>query len=341
LGYIKIELFSETTYDEFKKALQQLKNKGMTALVLDLRGNTGGYLKQANLIADEFLPQGTLIFYTRDKKNRINKVYATGRGDFEKGNLYVLIDENTASASEIIAGALQDNDRAVIVGRRSFGKGLVQEEVQLKDGSIIRLTTARYYTPSGRSIQTPYEKGKKEEYEKKFYERYYSGELFNKDSIHLSDSLKYHTKHGRTVYGGGGIVPDIFIPLDKLYQSESYQYILLRNKLDRILKDYALKHFRNLRMMTSSEFVNNDTVGASIFRFLLKKNHIDESHMDAGKRKRFENLLHALLGKDLYGTDVFYRIRLQVDPMIDTLLHLTPDQTRQILSDNIHENAAN
>jgi len=320
LGYIKIDLFSETTYDEFKKALQKLKQKGMKALVLDLRGNSGGYLKQANLIADEFLPSGELIFYTKNKNNRIRKVYATGRGEFEKGPLYVLIDENTASASEIIAGALQDNDRAVIIGRRSFGKGLVQEEVRMKDGSILRITTSRYYTPSGRSIQTPYEKGKKEEYERHFYERYYSGEMFNKDSVHFPDSLKYRTKKGRIVYGGGGIMPDVFVPLTRNYHSDSYQYILLRNYLDRFLKEYAVSHYDRLKLMTSDEFVHNDTLGESLYRFVMEKAGHQNDTYDPDKTGRFQNLLHALLGRDLFGTDVYYRIRLQTDPMIDSIL---------------------
>jgi len=330
LGYIKIDLFSETTYDEFRRALSKLKEKGMTALVLDLRGNSGGYLKQANLIADEFLPSGDLIFYTKNKDNRLRKVYATGRGEFEEGPLYVLIDENTASASEIIAGALQDNDRAVIVGRRSFGKGLVQEEVRMDDGSILRITTARYYTPSGRSIQTPYEKGKRDEYEKHFYERYYTGEMYERDSIHFPDSLKYKTKKGRTVYGGGGIMPDVFVPLSRNYHSDSYQYIMLRNYLDRFLKEYTVAHYDDLELMTSAEFVENDTLGESLYRFVMEKTGSETYDVDPVKEKRFQNLLHALLGRDLFGTDIYYRIRMQTDPMIDSILQasrpvLTPE----------------
>ncbi len=320
LGYIKIDLFSETTYEEFKKALKKLKNKGMKALVLDLRGNSGGYLKQANLIADEFLETGNLIFYTKNKKNKIRKVYATGRGAFEKGTLYVLIDENTASASEIIAGALQDNDRAVIVGRRSFGKGLVQEEVHLKDGSMLRITTSRYYTPSGRSIQTPYENGRKDDYERRFYERYYSGELYHKDSVHFPDSLKFRTKNGRIVYGGGGIMPDLFVPLSKNYHTDSYQYIMLRRYLDRFLRDYALQHYDKLARMTSDEYASNDTLGRSIYRYVTKKSSWNGQEFDPEKKQRFQNLLHALLGRDLYGTGVYYRIRLQTDAMIDSIL---------------------
>ncbi len=330
LGYIKIDLFSETTYDEFLSAMKKLKRKGMKALVLDLRGNAGGYLKQANLIADEFLGPGNLIFYTKNKKNNIRKVYATGRGGFEKETLYVLIDENTASASEIIAGALQDNDRAVIIGRRSFGKGLVQEEVRLKDGSMLRITTSRYYTPSGRSIQTPYKKGEKEAYEKQFIERYLSGELYTKDSIHFPDSLKFKTKKGRTVYGGGGIMPDIFVPLSRNYHTDSYHYIVLRKYLDRFLREYALRNYAQLSQMTSDEYVENDTLAESIFRFVMQKTGENPTDFMADKKARFQNLLHALLGRDLFGTDVYYRIRLKTDAMIDSIMAEQKETTTKV-----------
>jgi len=330
LGYIKIDLFAETTYDEFKRALHKLKNKGMKSLILDLRGNSGGYLKQANLVADEFLSSGNLIFYTKNKNNRIRKVYATGRGDFEKGSLYVLIDENTASASEIVAGALQDNDRALIVGRRSFGKGLVQEEVRMKDGSILRITTSRYFTPSGRSIQTPYEKGKREEYERHFYERYYTGEMYYKDSIRFPDSLKFRTKKGRIVYGGGGIMPDVFVPLSRNYHTDSYRYILLRKYLDHYLKDYVVEHYPDLELMTSEEFVHNDTLGSSLYRFIARHTGDEETTGPADEQRKFENLLHALLGRDLFGTDIYYRIRLKFDPAVDSVLHT--DSTKKFLS---------
>jgi len=207
IGFIKISSFSADTYDEFHQAILALKQKGMKSLVLDLRDNTGGLLKQADLIADEFLPNGTLIFFTKNKKRKKQKVVATSRGDFESGSVYVLINENTASASEVLAGALQDNDRATIIGRRSYGKGLIQREIELGDGSKIRLTTAYYYTPTGRSIQRPYQKGHKKEYEQKFQNRQYNGELYYKDSIPINDSLKYTTPKGKIVYGGGGIFP--------------------------------------------------------------------------------------------------------------------------------------
>jgi len=321
LGYIKIDLFSDNTYEEFVRALKDLKDHGMKALVLDLRGNSGGYLKQANLVADEFLPQGDLIFFTKNHQNQVKKVYATGRGLFEEGPLYVLIDENTASAAEIVAGALQDNDRAVIVGRRSFGKGLVQEEIQLKDGSIMRITTARYYTPSGRSIQRPYQKGHLREYENDYYRRYYSGELFSPDSIHLNDSLKYYTKGGRTVYGGGGIMPDTFVPLDRGYLQDSYQLISLRHTLNRVLYEYVKEHYRDLMRMSPEDYVRSDTIADSIFRYMLKHTGQEDESFPGEKTRRFKNFLHAVLGRDLYGTNVFEQIRLKEDRMLHKILH--------------------
>ncbi len=331
LGYIKIDLFSDNTYDELDQALRRLKRQGMKALVLDLRGNSGGYLKQAHLVADEFLPAGNLIFYTKDHDKHIRKVYATGRGRFEEGTLYVLIDENTASAAEIVAGALQDNDRALIVGRRSYGKGLVQEEIQLKDGSMMRITTARYYTPSGRSIQRPYRKGHLREYENDFYRRFYNGELFSADSIRINDSLKFRTKGGRTVYGGGGIMPDIFVPLQKEYLNESYQLIALRHTLNKVLRDYVKEHYRDLSRMSPDAFVRSDTVAESLFRFMLRKTGQTDWQYDPAKTRRFRNFLHAVLGRDLYGTGVFEQIRMQTDPMLRRILGdtLASDSLRQ------------
>ncbi len=329
LGYIRIEVFSDNTYDEFHKALSRLKQQGLKALILDLRGNSGGYLKQANLIADEFLPSGRLIFYTKNHEGNIEKVYATGRGAFEKGPLFVLIDQNTASASEIVAGALQDNDRALIVGRRSYGKGLVQEEIPLNDGSIMRITTARYYTPSGRSIQRPYKKGHKEEYDNDFYLRYYNGELFSKDSIKINKKLKFKTRGGRTVYGGGGIIPDIFVPLDKSLYHDSYQIIMLRSRLNDILEDYYRHYFRELQSMSEEDFVHNDTLGQSIYRFLLNHEHLSvDDSIPQDKVKRFENTLHAFLGRNIYGLNAYFAIHAKADKDIERLLTLPADSLR-------------
>jgi carboxyl-terminal processing protease len=212
-GYIRLTRFAETSYDEFMKASDSLQKLGMKKMVFDLRGNGGGLLKTAIEICDEFLSAGNMIVYTKGRADGEDRVMATAKGKLEKTPVAVLIDENSASASEIVAGAIQDNDRGVIVGRRSFGKGLVQEEIPLADGSSFRLTIARYYTPSGRCIQKPYNNGI-DDYELESVHRYNNGELLNADSIHFPDSLKFKTKSGKIVYGGGGIMPDVFVPID-------------------------------------------------------------------------------------------------------------------------------
>jgi carboxyl-terminal processing protease len=217
-GYIKLSRFAATTYEEFMEAMKKLKDQGMQQLVLDLRGNPGGYLDAATSIADEFLDGKKLIVYTQGKARPRATYKAHATGIFEKGNLVVLIDEGSASASEIVSGAVQDWDRATIIGRRSFGKGLVQEQTPFPDGSAIRLTIARYYTPTGRSIQKPYQNGY-DAYEEEVYDRVKNGELVSKDSIHFSDSLQFKTPGGKIVYGGGGIMPDVFVPLDTTMES--------------------------------------------------------------------------------------------------------------------------
>ncbi|TRW22377.1 S41 family peptidase [Flavobacterium zepuense] len=224
-GYIKVNRFAETTGDEFHKALSDLKKQGATSIIIDLRDNGGGYLEKAVEIADEFLTKGQLIVKTKNKKGRVDETKASGEGIFETGKLFVMINENSASASEILAGAIQDNDRGTIVGRRSFGKGLVQREMPLGDGSAVRLTVARYYTPSGRSIQRSYANGG-EEYYNDFQKRYESGELYAADSIKIADTLKFKTIKGRTVYGGGGIMPDVFVPLEGKHGDESLAQIM-------------------------------------------------------------------------------------------------------------------
>ncbi|UJH68885.1 S41 family peptidase [Allomuricauda sp. SCSIO 65647] len=213
MGYIKINRFAESTFAEFVDALQKLKIRGAEKLVLDLRDNPGGYLGIAEQLADEFLEEGKLILFTKNKKGKVKRAFATDGGNFENKPIYVLINERSASASEIIAGALQDNDAGTIVGRRSFGKGLVQREMDLGDGSAVRLTVSRYYTPTGRSIQKSYENGHQEDYYQEFVNRYHSGELISVDSIKVADSLKFRTPKGKVVYGGGGIIPDVFIPI--------------------------------------------------------------------------------------------------------------------------------
>ena len=226
-GYIRISRFAATTAEEFEKALHDLQKKGMRNLILDLQGNGGGYLNAAIEIANHMLQKGELIVYTEGKRNPRREFNARGNGDFRDGKLVVLVDEFSASASEIVTGAIQDWDRGTVVGRRTFGKGLVQRPIDLPDGSMIRLTVARYYTPSGRCIQKPYESI--EQYNKDLIERYNRGEMLSADSIHFPDSLKAKTlKLGRTVYGGGGIMPDYFVPIDTTYYTD--YYLALRDK---------------------------------------------------------------------------------------------------------------
>ena len=242
IGYVRLSQFARTSYIELLKSLIKLRKEGLKKLIFDLRGNSGGFMDQAIMIANDFLPEGKLIVYTEDRQKEQIKQYSNGQGTSTDLKLIILIDESSASSSEILAGAVQDNDRGVIVGRRSFGKGLVQNQLPYSDGSALRLTTARYFTPTGRSIQKPYEKGHGEDYELDMVNRYNNNEFFSADSIHFSDSLKYTTPKGRTVYGGGGIMPDYFIPLDTTDMTRYFMQVSGRNIIYRYTLDYADKH---------------------------------------------------------------------------------------------------
>ena len=246
IGFIKLSQFSVSSYTEIKKALASLRKQGMRSLIFDLRGNSGGFLDQAILIANEFLPGGKLIVYTKDRNGKQLRQYSDGRGGSTDLKVVILIDEASASSSEILAGALQDNDCGTIIGRRSFGKGLVQQQIPFKDGSALRLTIARYYTPTGRSIQKPYTAGNSEKYEHDLIDRFYRNEFFSADSIRFADSLRFTTPKGKVVYGGGGIMPDIFVPLDTLNITKYYSEINGRNILYRYTIDYADLHRKEL-----------------------------------------------------------------------------------------------
>lgn len=246
VGFIKLSQFSRTSFKEIRTALTSLRAQGMTSLIFDLRDNSGGFLDQAIHIANEFLPAQQLIVYTKDRNGDMLRQYSDGRGQATDLKLAVLINEASASSSEILAGALQDNDRGTIVGRRSFGKGLVQEQIPFADGSALRLTVARYYTPTGRSIQKPYTSGKGADYELDLVERFNRNEFFSADSIHFADSLRYTTPKGKVVYGGGGIMPDVFVPLDTLNITKYFSEVAGRNILYRYTIEYADTHRKEL-----------------------------------------------------------------------------------------------
>lgn len=281
-GYIKINKFAATTYDEFLKALKDLKQKGMKNLILDLEDNGGGYLTAATNMADEFLKDDQLIVYTQGYHQSKDESIATKKGDFETGKLVVMIDENTASASEIVSGAIQDWDRGAIVGRRSFGKGLVQRPIPLPDGSMIRLTVARYYTPSGRCIQKSYENGV-DKYKKDLIERYNKGELVHADSIHFPDSLKAFTKiNRRIVYGGGGIMPDIFVPMDTARYTVFYINLVAKG----ILGKFCINYFDQHRSAFKAKY---PTFEAFEKEFVVTDDIIDQLLADAKKEKVVPN----------------------------------------------------
>ena len=251
-GFIKLSSFSRNSHKELVEAIERLEKEGMKSMIFDLRDNSGGYLDQAILIANEFLPAGKMIVYTEDRFEQRQVEYSDGTGEVTDIPLVILINEYSASSSEILAGAVQDNDRGTIVGRRSFGKGLVQNQLPLPDGSAVRLTVARYYTPTGRSIQKPYEMGMSaEEYEADILNRYLHNEVFSADSIVFNDSLRFVTEGGKVVYGGGGIMPDIFVPIDTVGVTDYYAEVMNKNILYRYTLDYVDKHRSKVNKLTT------------------------------------------------------------------------------------------
>jgi len=328
LGYIKINRFAESTYKEFKRGLDQLQNNGATKLILDLRDNPGGFLGIAEQIADEFLEKGKLILFTKNKKGRIEKSFATSRGSFEEGEVFVLINENSASASEIIAGALQDNDKGTIVGRRSYGKGLVQREMALGDGSAIRLTVSRYYTPTGRSIQRSYENGNKDYYHE-YFERIDNGELSSASKIKVADSLKFTTPKGKVVYGGGGIIPDVFVPINSKMENETIDRILASG----IMSYFVFEDLDNDRSIYENikeeDFINNFVVSdALLTRF--------GEYLNARTRYRtvfvayndeVKLYIKATLAEQLFGTEAYEQIVNSNDVMINKIKQLIQESS--------------
>jgi len=331
IGYIKLTRFSRTSMEEFRESTEKLKQLGMKDMILDLRNNTGGFLDVAVSLSDEFLPENKLIVYTEGLKSPRQDFYSTVLGDFEKGRLIVLINEASASASEIVSGAMQDLDRGLVVGRRSFGKGLVQRPYKLPDGSMIRLTTARYHTPTGRCIQKPYDEGN-EEYFKDFKHRVENGELVNADSIHFPDSLKYFTPNGRTVYGGGGIMPDVFVPIDSTRFSDYYTDLVRKgvfntftmNYLDKnrekLLNKYAeLKDFKAGFEVTDEMFADFEKAAADEG---VKKETTDKYEYPESDMKL---QIKAMIARNLWGVNAYFELINELDIELKKAVDLLKD----------------
>ncbi|WP_299014671.1 S41 family peptidase [uncultured Polaribacter sp.] len=321
VGYIKLDRFARNTYKEFKASLNNLIDNSMTDLVLDLRGNGGGFIDIANSIIDEFLEDDKLIVFTKNNKDEIDKSFATQKGDFEKGGLYVLIDENSASASEILAGALQDNDKGTIIGRRSFGKGLVQIEMPLGDGSAVRLTTARYYTPTGRSIQKPYSGNGNKNYYRDYDKRFKSGELMSKDSIKVIDSLQFKTPKGKIVYGGGGIIPDVFVAVDTTAYMPSFYF----NTINDFAFNYVDNNRKKLQNWSLDAFIKDFDTDEEIFDQYLTSIK-DQATPSVRTKKNIQHYFKASIANALFDDIGFYRIIHQEDKMLQKVLELEQEQ---------------
>jgi carboxyl-terminal processing protease len=310
-GYIKVTRFAATTHEEFRKSVTGLKEQGMTRLILDLQSNPGGYMGAAIQIADEILGQNAVIVSQKGKLSRYNQIATASRpGLFEDGSVIVLINEGSASASEIVAGAIQDNDRGLIVGRRSFGKGLVQMPIDLSDGAELRLTIARYYTPSGRSIQKPY--GNDEDYNSDWNNRFEHGEFFTADSIRFNDSLRYETLSGRAVYGGGGIMPDFFVPLDTTMASSYVNRLFNSDSAREFILDYLEKNKKKFENMSFEDYYAKFQVSEDMLQGLIKvgeRNKVKFDEKDYRKSKDYlKILIKAHMGRNLYDDNAFYRV---------------------------------
>jgi len=327
IGYIKIARFANSTYLEFKEALLKLKDQGMKNLVIDLTGNPGGYLNRAVQITDELLDGRQMIVYTNGKEKGYTEEHYSGeKGDFEQGSVVIMVDEGSASASEIVAGAVQDHDRGIIVGRRTFGKGLVQLPLDLTDGSELRLTISRYYTPSGRSIQKSYENGNLDEYYLEAYERYESGELYNSDSIKVNDTLVYRTDKGRVVYGGGGITPDYFVPLDTAQSSGYLNRLFSSNSMQEYTLKYAQENSALLESMGLESFRESFKVSNEMLMDLValaegNKLSFDERQFNKSK-KLLRQLTKAYIARGIWDNEGFYPIFNEQDEIFQKAIRL-------------------
>ena len=330
VGYIKLDRFAQDTDKEFKAAMEKLQAQGMHDLIIDLRSNSGGYLNTAIEMVDEFLKEGQLIVYTEGTHSPRQEWRSTVKGAYTEGKLVVLIDEGSASASEILSGAIQDHDRGVLIGRRSFGKGLVQRPFNLPDGAVIRLTTARYHTPTGRCIQRPYEGGT-EDYYKEMNKRLERGEYFHADSIHFPDSLKYKTDNGRTVYGGGGIMPAIFMPVDTSYNSKLYTNLVRKGVFNKYTVDYAMAHRDELKAAYPdfSQFnktfqISDEMIGA--FKAMAAKEKVEWNDEQYSRSEKYVKLqIKALIARNVWDMQQYYEVTLTEDPTIEKALEVISD----------------
>ena len=331
IGYIKLDRFAQDSDKEFKAAMEQLQAQKMKGLILDLRSNTGGYLNTAIEMVDEFLKADQLIVYTEGIHSPRQEWRSTDKGAFTKGKLVVLIDEGSASASEILSGAVQDHDRGVVIGRRSFGKGLVQRPFNLPDGSIVRLTTSRYYTPSGRCIQRPYEKGV-EDYAKELTKRLEHGEYYHADSIHFPDSLLFKTDNGRTVYGGGGIMPDLFMPIDTSFDSKLYSNLVRKGVFNKYTVDYSMAHRDELKATYPefSQFKQSFQITDEMiedFKKMAENEKVtwnDEQYARSGKYVKLQ--IKAMIARNVWEMQQYYEITLTEDPTIKKALEVLNDE---------------
>lgn len=322
-GYIKISQFAQTTYHEFLEGVEKLNGKGAKKYIIDLRRNGGGIMEAATMIADQFLDEGQLIVYMEGRARPRENDYATSKGLLKEDDVVILIDEATASASEILAGAIQDNDRGLVIGRRSFGKGLVQEEMRFPDGSALRLTVARYYTPTGRSIQRPYENGK-EEYYHEFSERFERGEMEHPDSIKFDNSQKYITPGGKIVYGGGGIMPDVFVPVDTVGSSEYYNRVRSLGLMYRFAFYYTDLHREALDTYTKVEDIEAYLDAQDLIPQFVKYAKDKGLAPDYGdieiSRRILEKTIKAYVARNIIDNDGFYPIIADIDQTLQVAI---------------------
>ena len=340
-GFIRLSKFARTSYEEIMRAMFSLRQQGMKRLIFDLRGNVGGFMDQAILIANEFLPAGQLIVYTEDRNGKQTKQFTDGNGSATDISLVVLIDEDSASSSEIVAGAIQDNDRGTIIGRRSFGKGLVQSQIPYNDGSALRLTIARYYTPTGRSIQKPYKNGEEMDYNMDLVRRYQNNEFFSADSIHFADSLKFTTPKGKIVYGGGGIMPDVFVPLDTTHVTKYYVETSGRNIIYRYTIEYADRHREALNKVTSLEGLDSlYAADRNLFNDFVRyasKQGVRASQSEIAKsREVIEAQLKAYIGRNTVLEDnAFYYNIFPIDNVVHKALEIFAAESNGDAADNV------